>query len=472
MKHLLKTVLLFSGVLLTLPGCSGIVPDSKEATPKAKKDGYDYVFDKESLPTVTIEIKEEDWNKFLSNYDKDPKNTKYVHCDFSFEKGDEAYDILDTGLRLRGQTSRRRPEGSTGSIHKKKGADWNHVHFGINFRKYHKGDKDYDIKGVQRINLKYFHEDPSYVREMYCFDYLRRMGIWTALDCSYCRLFIHVEGDAAPVYYGVYMMQEAVDDEFLERRAEQFGGDDGFLWKCGWGADLNSMADGLFQIDDDSGEDKAYELKENTDEFNQAKIQIKDFIKNLQSLKGGAFENWISKVCDVDLLLKTYAANVLLGQWDDYWNDMNNFYIYFNSQDAANYRVYMICYDYDNTLGTSHNCGVQTDSGRHDPFNWGLPQCNLISKIIAIPEYKELYTKYLREFALEKGNDFVWEASHARIDGWQDMIRDFVANDTGEDNSIYDRPASWSNHQEYRIMTDGTNNWFRVKVSYLNDKLK
>ena len=79
----------------------------------------------------------------------------------------------------------------------------------------------------------------------------------------------------------------------------------------------------------------------------------------------------------MDLLLRTYAAFVALGHWDDYWNDMNNFYLYFDSTSKDDYKVYMIPYDLDNTLGTSHNCGVQTDSGRHDPFRSGEKDADL-----------------------------------------------------------------------------------------------
>ena len=32
---------------------------------------------------------------------------------------------------------------------------------------------------------------------------------------------------------------------------------------------------------------------------------------------------------DVNLFLKTYV-NVMVGMWDDYWNNSNNFYFYFD----------------------------------------------------------------------------------------------------------------------------------------------
>ncbi len=88
-------------------------------------------------------------------------------------------------------------------------------------------------------------------------------------------------------------------------------------------------------------------------------------MRQLTSRSGRDFHDWIAQVCDVELLLRTYAVNVAVGMWDDYWNNTNNFYIYFNSDDPDRYEFFFIPYDYDNTLGTSSSCGVQDDSARH-----------------------------------------------------------------------------------------------------------
>ena len=57
------------------------------------------------------------------------------------------------------------------------------------------------------------------------------------------------------------------------------------------------------------------------------------------------------------------------------------------------------------------------------------------------------------------------EGSVARIKAWQQQIISYISNDTGEDMSISDRPASWGNHSEYRLMDTGSNNFFKVKKS-------
>jgi len=347
------------------------------------KGGPRFVFDDTKLPTLSVSVTETEWNRLLELYDQDNHNHSYVSCyAVTLERDDVTLRTDNAGLRLRGQTSRRRPEGKGGQRHSATNPKWHHVHFGLHFRKF---NEDGGLANVRRINLKYAKEDPSYIREHFCFEMLREYGVWTAPMTSWCCLSLQV-GNTPPANFGVYLMMESIDKQYVKQRP-QFGPEWGYLWKCGWGANLRDTDDWRFHLDDDSSDTYAYELKsDETADFGPAKAQLKDFIKQLNTLKGADLYNWIQAHCDVDLLLRMYAANVALGHWDDYWNDMNNFYLYFNSRDLHNYKVYMLPYDYDNTLGTSHYCGVQHDSGRHDPYNWGLDECVLV-EVCRLPQY-------------------------------------------------------------------------------------
>lgn len=458
-----KRLFIFIAIAILAASCGKDRIDVDDSG-KSYADGVGYLFDDEALPALTIAISEQEWNNLLAAYDKEPHNHDYFRCDaVTLQKGERTSTARDAGLRLRGQTSRRRPEGKNGQKHNPDNPKWHHVHFGLHFRKF---SEDGQIAGIRRINLKYAKEDPTYIREHFCFDMLEKFGVWTSPKTSWCRLFIKV-GDGNPAYFGVYLMSESIDRQYAKRRPE-FGSPDGYLWKCGWGANLRDREDWRFHLDDNSPNTYAYELKEDSSaEFQKAAAQLKGFIKNLNTLKGSDFYNWIQSHCDVDLLLKMYAANVALGHWDDYWNDMNNFYLYFNSRDPENYKLYMLPYDYDNTLGTSHYCGVQSDSGRHDPYHWGLEECVLISKILEVTDFRERYTRYLQELS-DNTNPYTGILpATARIRAWHQLITPYLENDTGEDMAIKDRPASWSNHQEYRVLEDGPNNWFRVKSASL-----
>lgn len=423
-------------------------------------DGRSYIFDMEALPEIHVSLTADEWNDLLARYDADPNTDDYVHCDTRFVKAGETHEIGNAGLRLKGNTSRRRPEGVTGQQHDAAHADWHHCHFLINLRKFVKDD-DHTIGGVRKIHLKWFKDDAAYCREIYCYDLFRRYGIPTAVASSYCRLWLKVEGDARETYYGVYAMLESIDDQYVKARKEFFGDHKQNLWKCSYGADLAGTDDWKFISDDEVGTASyPYVLKTNTENFAAAKEQLQDFILKLNGKTGESFRTWIEQVTDVELLLKTYAVNVAVGMWDDYWCNQNNYYLYFNSSDKYDYKFWFIPYDYDNTLGTS---GI-IDSGRQNPLNWGDSSRKLIGKLLEYPEYKAIYLNALRELCASN-ELFGPQGSSARIRGWHALIRDYVSNDTGEDMIIEDRPASWSNHTEYRLMESGANNFFSVKAA-------
>lgn len=431
-------------------------------------DDLAWVFDMEALPEIHVEVSVDEWNRLLSEYDRNSDTNAYIHCDVEFESKGEKYSFDDAGLRLRGNTSRRRPEGNGGEMHKTDNADWHHCHFMINLRKYQKDDA-HELYNIRKLHLKWHKDDSAYCRELYCYDLFRRFGIWTAPYSSYCRLWVHVEGDSQPAYYGVYEMLEAIDDKYVKRRKDLFGDHDHNLWKCRYGATLNynDIHGANIYYDDDTGSNYTYELESNTENFEAAKAQLIEFTKNLTQLQGDDFHDWIASVCDVRLLLRTYAVNVVVGMWDDYWNNCNNFYMYFNSSDKDNYQFFFIPYDYDNTLGTSHNCGIQSDSGRQDPLNWGDTNKNpLIGKILQHDDYRAIYVEALNELCSPDNDLFYYQRSHDRINEWHNLIRDYVDNDTDEDCEIKDRPASWGNNYDYRILdANSSMNFFKVKAA-------
>mgnify|MGYP003293197745 CR=1 FL=1 len=428
----------------------------------------DWVFDLEALPEIKVEVSVEQWNALLKEYDRDSNTNAYVHCDVEFKSKGETHTFADAGLRLRGNTSRRRPEGNGGEMHRTNDTDWHHCHFMVNLRKYQKDDA-HELRGVRKLHLKWFKDDSAYCREVYCYDLFRRFGIWTAPYSSYCRLWIHVEGDTEPAYYGVYELLESIDDKFVKRRKELFGDHKHNLWKCRYGATLNYNDRNNVWIGSDDGttNDYTYELESNTENFDAAREQLIEFMRNVTQRQGQDFHDWIASVCDVRLLLRTYAVNVAVGMWDDYWNNSNNYYIYFNSTDKDNYKFFFIPYDYDNTLGTSHNCGVQGDAGRQSPLQWGdTERSPLIGKLLQYDDYRAIYIEALNDLCNPANDLFYYEASIRRIKVWHELMSSYVMNDTGEDCEIKDRPAKWGNNYDYRILdASSPNNFFRVKAA-------
>ena len=431
------------------------------------KEGYDYVWDDDAIPEVHLDVRLGEWNRLLALYDANSFTTQYVMASITFTKDGETTVVDSVGLRLKGNTSRRRPEGRSGEIHVRNNTDWHHAHFGVNLRKY-VDDDAHTIQGIRKLHLKWFKDDPAYVREIFCYELFKRAGVWTAARDNYCRLWIHVEGDSQEAYYGVYELLEPIDKRYLKDRKDRFGSSNGYLWKCRNAAAGLNNPDGDIWYDDDSDDRHAYTLETQTEEFDSARVQLIDFMNKLNSLNDNDFYTWIQEVTDIDLLLKTYAVNVAVGMWDDYWNNANNYYIYFNARGLSGYKFFFIPYDYDNTLGTSLRCGVQDDAGRQNPLNWGNDNNRLIARILKYNDFKDKYVAYLKELIDAKNALIDRQSAQARIRSWQRMIEPYVDNDTGEDTVIEDKPASWGNHNEYTLLKNGSDNFFTAKAASIN----
>lgn len=429
----------------------------------------DYIFDMEALPTITLEISEAEWNQFLLNFDANPNNEECVHCDFYFDKYGEVHHLSDIGLRLRGNTSRVRPEGRTGDLHSPDGR-FNHVHFGFRFQKFNKGEENL-LSGTDRFNLRWFKEDPTYCHEMYGYDLMRRFGVYTAPRSSYCKVYLKIKEDEKPVYYGVYEMFECFDEQYLadQAKAGNIAGEAGYMWKGSWGsgipANFSQAADWAMGIENvtlnpSETQSFTYDFKGKKKKLDDAKAQLTQFISELNSKSANDLRTWLDAKVDVDLLLREMACEVAIGHWDDCWANGNNYYMYFDIDGDG--RMKFIPYDLDNTLGTSGSF----DAATRNPLKWGeSPLCN---KVLSIPEYRSRYISYLRQLA-DPANDYIDPVkSAARIKKWHALINDFVDNDTHQDTRIIDRPASWGITPGYRILEQGTNNFFTVKINTIN----
>ena len=427
-------------------------------------EGLSYIWDESVIPEITVKVSQEQWNQLLKYYDQNSNTKEYIHCDITYKKGSDVHTITDAGIRLRGNTSRHRPEGNGGEMHRTDNTDWRHCHFGVNLRKFNK-DKEHEIKGIRKFNLKWFKDDPCYVREVFCYDLFRRAGIWTAAFDVYCRLWIHVEGDSKPAYYGVYEMIEPYDNKYVEKREQWFGTSDGNLWKCSY--DSHGPADlrdpNANMAEDNDRDDFTYELKETKAGFESAKAQLQDFIKKLTGKGKDSFYKWIKEVCDVELLMKTYAVSVALGMWDDMWNNGNNYYLYFTTSHITDYKVFFIPYDYDNSLGTANGY----DPAKQDPYNWG-DRGILMERMMEFDEFKNIYRDELKRLVRSGEGLMDQPTATQRILDWQAKIQNYISNDTGEDMEIRDEPASWGHVGDYNLMST-SNNYFTEKASTINN---
>ncbi len=447
----------------------------------SRTESLNYIFGTDSVAEITLTISRAEWETLCTNYDKNPKNEDLVHADFEMKKGSNTWKISDIGMRLRGNTSRRRPQV---------GEQYYQAHFKLDFEEWlDDSGEERKLAGCMKgLILKRFKEDPTYVREVFGYNYFRKNGIWTAPRAGYAHLFINIEeddGNVTELNYGVYAMIEEINKQFLKERSEtlqttgtlgggNFSGNKGDLWKCCWqssnGPSMATDYDGYrsfgveeIYLDESKSLRYDYDLKTNKDELSRARSDFIDFIEKLNALSSEEeIKTFYESNMDVDLFIKTYACNVLLGMDDDYWRNHNNYYFYFDT----NGKSYFIPYDYDNILGT--NCF--TDTATKNPLDWGegTYEAPLIEKLLFVPEFKQKYVEYLLE--LSDSSAFV-EGSQAEITKLQNLINDLIASDDIEyedtSKNIRDDVASWcSNRGKYQLLGgDVTDNYFLAKAN-------
>lgn len=448
---------------------------------KSKQSRFDFpelenVFNLDELPVITLEIGVDDWNDILLNYDAAPEENYWVSGKFTFEGSNSVPDqvIENIGLRVRGNTSRNRPEGSTGELHNPENPVWHQASFGLRFDKY---VDDQRFEGLDRLDLKFMREDPTRVREVYCFDLYQQAEVYTSPLISFCRFYIQIldkDNNPEPIaYFGIFKMKESVKDDFLDARKTIFGDDEpgdkrAFLWKGNTGATLGDWDPAIL-------DSPIYELETGEKHKEEALAQLTDFIQNLVTLEGDELKTWAESVMDVNALMKTYLIDVICGNQDDYWFNSNNFDIYFNTHG----KLFFISTDFDTSLGS----GYSFDSGTKDIFGWGVDTNPLIPKLLAIPEFREMYKQAFIDLTNAETGPFHVSKSIPRIEAWKALIENYVWDDTIHSNCqnaeagcvippgghalqtpFEDSVAFWAHvdNQRYKLYQPGENNFFEV----------
>jgi spore coat protein CotH len=302
--------------------------------------------------------------------------------------------IDSIGFRLRGNTSREAAKKS----------------FKVSFNTFVSGREFY---GVDKLNLNGEHNDPSIIRSKLCFDHFKTIGM-TATRANHVEVYINEQ------YYGLYISVEHIDDEFLNKN---FGDDTGNLWKCLYPADLKYLGSdpNLYKNLNSNGR-PAYELSTNESTADFSKLVR--FITILNNTPSGSLADSLESVIEVPEVLKYFAMNILVGEWDDYWSLMNNYYLY---HEPTKDIFHLIPYDYDNTYGIDWSGNNWTTA---NPYNYPKVVGGyrpLAERLMQNAQYRNLYTHFLEFFRSNVYQLPIWEN---RIDNLMSMISTSALNDS------------------------------------------
>lgn len=167
------------------------------------------------------------------------------------------------------------------------------------------------FKGLKRFTFNNQVEDASYTHERVGYDFLRKLGVPVPRAVP---VQLHVNGEA----WGLYLHVETVDRRFLKRRFES---NDGMLYEADYGCDI--------------GETACFEPKFKTDECDEPRdgdptdmSLLEDLHQRLAGIPSDDFYPAIESIFDFDTFLSMWAATAIMGYWDGYPNDPNNYRVY------------------------------------------------------------------------------------------------------------------------------------------------
>jgi hypothetical protein len=187
-------------------------------------------------------------------------------------------------------------------------------------------------------------------------------------------------------------MVEPVNKLFLKRR---YGSDDdGNLYKCLGSLQPISDIDNLGVRDWRNNYFPNYELKTNEEEEDH--LVLHTFLDSINTLEGDMFQSYIERKFDIDIFLRYMAANILIGNDDDYTFAGNNYFLYFGEDDG---KIRFIPHDLDKGLGRQADQDLNFTT---QPL-YSYPENYILSyKILAVQKFKDQYLNYIKVLLQKK----------------------------------------------------------------------
>ncbi|MEN8636654.1 CotH kinase family protein [Pseudoalteromonas distincta] len=331
-----------------------------------------------AVNTLSITITDENWQDILDN----PLEEEYHETAITFN----GVTLDSVAIRTKG--------GSSLSSVANSSSDRYSFKFDIN--EYVSGQKFF---GLKKFTLQNSFNDPSYMREVIAYELMDEMGVPTP-EHAYVNFYVNGE------LFGLYLMVEAIDGEFIEKH---FANSNGDLYKPdGTGSDLLWLGDDIQSYTD-------INLQTNEDTTDNGA-----FINFVESLDEGE-----TSAIEVDTLLRYMSVSTSLSNLDSYHGTLaHNYYIY---DDDGVFSI--LPWDFNESFGTFNmDCnGVDVRELYIDePVSGALSERPLIANVFAKQSNLDVYHSYLTQLI---NGSLSSDTFNARVNEIADLIREHVEND-------------------------------------------
>ena len=265
----------------------------------AEKLEADDIFDSRRLVEVDIQLPPKDWQQLR----RQSRSIASAFADssakpFSYFQG----DVTINGLAISSVGIRKK--GFIGSL------DEQRPSLKINFDEF--VDQD-PARGFGQLTLNNNKQDTSLVSQFLAYRLFDAAGV-AAPRCSYARVTVNGE------YLGIYTNVESIKKPFLKR---QFGDSSGNLYE-------GTLADFYPQ-----GIDR---LEAKTNAKNNDRTQAMKLAEMLRE-EGDLPLDELNQLVEVDNFLKFWVMECLIGFWDGYAANQNNFFAYIKPSDGKFYFI-------------------------------------------------------------------------------------------------------------------------------------
>jgi hypothetical protein len=255
--------------------------DARDQPAHGPQVGLEAVFDLDRLHLVTIEVDVADLATL-----NDERNLQRVPARVTYD----GVVLPDTGIRRKGFIGSRR------DLFDKTG-------FNIDF---HEFVPEQRLHGLKKLTLNNGVQDNSLLHEHLAYEIFRRAGLPAPLTAH-----AHVTLNGIP--FGLYVVKESVDGEFLDRNFGA-GNDQGNLYEGPCCRDFVAYPEHV-------------ELKDEAREM-RSRDDLVELTQLIRDTPDAEWEAVVGARLDLDNVITTYALEAVTDHFDNYFFNGNNYYLY------------------------------------------------------------------------------------------------------------------------------------------------
>ena len=282
---------------------------------------------------------------------------------------------------------------------------WHKRPFKLDLNKFERGQK---LGGLHKLTFDNLIFENSCMNEALAYEFFRDAGV-PAPRTAYAWLSVSVAAQWERKPFGLYLMEEAVDDEFA---AERFGSRKTPLFKPSTYKLFDYMGD------DWSAYAPIYDLK--TEATPKQRQRIIEFARLVTSASDQEFAERVGGFLDLDEFARFLAVEALLPNYDSILTTGQNFYMYL---DQRSKKFGFIPWDLDAAWG---NFWVGTKAEQQGASIWRpwVGENRFLERVMAVEEFRRIYRTHLQAFLARL---YVPERLNQRIDAIAAAIRDPIA---------------------------------------------